>query len=209
MKFLNLFLEHAIDGDKDLAKAALRKVIAEKSARIVNEDHERIMTVKEMASHLKGLWKRADSEDKKLKFLSQLAEAAGAKECTDKDITSLADKICAKGAKNCDNVIHALEKLVGVEKPVTESEKFDKASFFKKKSKSEKDEDDSDDEDEDDEDEKSEKDDEDEDEKSEKKGKKSKSKKDDDDSDDDDEDEEKSEKSEKKDDKPDFFKKKK
>lgn len=211
MKYLNLFVEHAIEGEKDLAVAALRKVIAQKSARMINEDHDEVMSTKEMAARIKSLFKKADG-DKKVKFLSKLAKAAGVKECSEKDIGTCAKNLCAKGKEQCDAVIHSLEKLVGVkfEKPVKEGCDNDDDSDDKKKKSKEKDDDDSDedqsdDEDDEDEDDSDDKDDEDEDEddseddkkKSKKKDFFKKSKKDGDDSDKDDD----------KEDKKDFFKK--
>jgi hypothetical protein len=209
MKYLNLFVEHAIEGEKDLAVAALRKVIAEKSARMINEDHEEVMSTKEMVARIKSLFKKADG-DKKVKFLSKLAKAAGVKECSEKDIGACAKNLCAKGKEQCDAVIHALEKLVGVtfKKPVKEGcdNDEDKKGNSKKKDDeddSEEDEDESEDDEKDDDDDSEEDEDESEDdEKDEKKGKKDffkKSKKKDDDSDDSDDD--------KKEDKKDFFKK--
>jgi hypothetical protein len=161
MKNLNLFVEHAINalsGDKEtvlvekqLAKAALRKAIYEKSLPIINEDHEEVMTTKEMVKYLKGLWKKADSDDKKAKFLAKLGKSAGVKDCSEKDLQKCAESLCAKGKESCDSVIHALEKIVGVKfKKEEVKEGYSKTSCESKKEEKDDDEDESDDEDDDD-----------------------------------------------------------
>jgi hypothetical protein len=111
MKYLNLFVEHAIEGERELAIAALRKAIAEKSFALIKEDHEKVMTKMEMTDLIKRLFKKAD-DDEKDQFLSKLAKAAGLKKCTEDDIEECASKIFSKGKKECDSVIHALEDLV-------------------------------------------------------------------------------------------------
>lgn len=78
----------------------------------INEDHEKVMTETEMTTYITKLYGKSTDENR-AKFLSALSSASGIKDCTDKDISQCAKKICTGDKKACDSIIHRLEGIVG------------------------------------------------------------------------------------------------
>ncbi len=78
----------------------------------LTEDHEKVMTETEMTSYITKLYGKS-TDDNRASFLSALSKASGIKDCTDKDISSCAKKICSGDKKACDSIIHKLESIVG------------------------------------------------------------------------------------------------
>ena len=105
--YLNKLIESLVNKDTDSAEKYFNQYATLKSSLILSEDHEDFMTSKELSAHLKKLIKKANHEQKE-KALKHL----GIKTCEDDELDACAEKMCKKGKKHCDKVIHALEDIV-------------------------------------------------------------------------------------------------
>lgn len=101
-----------IEGDEDNAAMYLRVVMENKVRNIINEDHEKYMTSKQMEKHIAMLHDKAEDKDA---FLKKLASYSTLDAVSEKDFRKCAEDIADKGKVYMDKAIHDLEKLVGYE----------------------------------------------------------------------------------------------
>ena len=104
---LKKMLEALIEKDVDTAAVHFNEYATVKASVLLSEDHENYMDSDELHTHLKKLMKKA-TEDQKEKAMKHL----GLKSCEDNALKDCADKMCKKGKKHCDKMIHALEDLL-------------------------------------------------------------------------------------------------
>lgn len=116
-RFFDQFIKefHEGQGYSDELNEAFSDYLTEKSSLRLVEDHEKKMSAKEMSSHIKKLFKMCEDEGTEKKFLKRLGKAADVDDCSEGDIKKCADELCKEDAKKCDDVIHALEGMVGYE----------------------------------------------------------------------------------------------
>ena len=89
--------------------------LTQKTAELVYEDHQYYMNGVEMAKHLKKLFTKCEDSAMEKKFLAAVADAADKEDCTKDDLDACAKKLCKTSEKECDALIHKLEKMVGHE----------------------------------------------------------------------------------------------
>jgi hypothetical protein len=107
-------LHALVDKKPDEAQKHLSDVLTAKATRLVAEDHEKEMTSEELHKYVTKLWAKAKTDEHKKEFLEVCAKHSGEKSCTDKQLEDCCEKVCAKGKKKCDALIHALEKVLGI-----------------------------------------------------------------------------------------------
>lgn len=107
---LRSILEALKNGQEDQASSILREYFGYKVNRVLNEDHEKIMTSDEMEQHIIKLHGKAP--DKEV-FLKKLAQFSDLDACSEEDFRKCADNIQSKGKVFMDKAIHSLEKLIG------------------------------------------------------------------------------------------------
>jgi hypothetical protein len=104
---LKKMLEALVEKDVDTATKHFNEYATVKASVLLSEDHEKYMDADELHAHLKKLMSKA-TEDQKEKALKHL----GLKSCEDDALKGCAEKMCKKGKKHCDKVIHALEDML-------------------------------------------------------------------------------------------------
>jgi len=116
-KFLDQFVKEQSEGQgfSDELAERFSDYLTEKTSIRLVEDHEKKMSSQEMAKHIKKLFKMCEDEKTEQKFLSRLGKAADVDNCSEKDIKKCAESLCNEDEKKCDDVIHALEGMVGYE----------------------------------------------------------------------------------------------
>lgn len=114
-KAFQSFIDDKADGNgiSEATNAYWTAYFTRKGAELVFEDHEEHMAAKEMSAHLRKLFKMCEDSDTKEKFLKKLGKAADVEDCTEKDIKKCSEALRKKDKKDCDEVIHDLEDLVG------------------------------------------------------------------------------------------------
>ncbi len=119
---LRFMLEAFRLGHEDRAKRILREYMEKKIHGLIFEDHENVMSAKEMEKHIVMLHGKAKD---KAEFLKKLASYSDLDACSEQDFRKCAENILSKGKDELDEAIHALEKLVGyVFKPEQVDEDF-------------------------------------------------------------------------------------
>lgn len=139
-RFLDQFIkEHnENDGYSEELDQLFSDYVTENFSTLLVEDHEKRMTAKEMASHIKKLFKMCEDEETEKKFLKALGKAASVDDCSESDIKKCADSLCKEDEEKCDDVIHKLEGMVGYESEDNDSDDDDDDSDDDKDKKKEK-----------------------------------------------------------------------
>jgi hypothetical protein len=111
---LSKFINSIIDNDFTSAEKYLKEVMTEKSQNILAEDHDDVMSAEEMHEYIEKLWKKTKTDSQKRDFLKHVSKALRKEKCSEKDFEECAEKVCEKGKKHCDDLIHSLEKVLGI-----------------------------------------------------------------------------------------------
>ncbi len=106
-------LEALLNNNEDDAIKNFSEALNVKGTYLLKEDHEKVMSSKELAHYLKTLHTKAKDEHKE-KFADHMSKAAGMefKDCNAKAFGDCAEAL-SKDKKKADKLIHKLEKLTG------------------------------------------------------------------------------------------------
>lgn len=83
--------------------------------QFLKEDHEKVMNKKQMINYINTLWAKTTSTNKQ-EFMSAIRKYS--KSDSDCSMNACAEKICNYDQKECDKVIHSLEKIVNYRKDI-------------------------------------------------------------------------------------------
>jgi hypothetical protein len=116
-RFFDQFIKEFYEGEgySDELNELFSDYVTENFSLLLVEDHEKRMSAKEMAAHIKKLFGMCEDEKTEKKFLKRLGKAAGVEDCEEKDIKKCADALCKEDDDKCDDVIHELEGMVDYE----------------------------------------------------------------------------------------------